>query len=92
MSQRDYVGLFAVLSAFLCCGPPAPRPHAPTDTPSCAAACDQLAKLGCVEAQPLEDGTSCEEFCVKTQEAGHRLSPACVMKIERCEQIEECGR
>jgi len=73
------------------CGPPKPKPVEPDDTPNCAVACQHLLELGCEEGQPLEDGTTCTEFCEATQKAGHALNPTCVMTIERCVDLEpEC--
>jgi len=58
----------------------------------CAGFCQHLRALGCKEGQPLASGTSCETFCVDTQEAGHDLKIACVMKIQSCGEIQSCNR
>ncbi len=81
-------GLVLVLAA--CPKPvPKPTPIQPTDTGSCAAACQKLRDLKCEEGKPLEDGTTCEKFCVDTQKAGHALKPSCVLeKVKRCEDLQ----
>ena len=58
----------------------------------CAGFCQHLRALGCKEGQPLASGTSCETFCVDTQEAGHDLKIACVTKIQSCGEIQSCNR
>ena len=67
---------------------PVPVPVEPTDTADCGAACQHLRDLGCEEGQPLEDGTTCEVFCVDTQQAGHALAPSCVVTITTCAELE----
>lgn len=78
---------FAVLS----CGPSVQHPHVhqPTDTPKCADACIHLRELKCVEGTPLPDGTTCESFCESTQNSGHALTPSCVMRINKCSDMEQ---
>ena len=68
-----------------------PTPNVPTDTPNCNSACARLNELKCEEGKPLEDGTTCETFCINTQNSGHALNPSCVMKITACDQINTCG-
>jgi len=58
----------------------------------CESFCQHLRALGCKEGQPLQSGTSCETFCVDTQEAGHDLKIACVLKIQSCAEIQSCNR
>ena len=70
---------------------PKPTPHPPEDTHRCTPACERLRALGCEEGEPLEDGTTCEAFCVETQESGHALNPTCIMQIDSCDEIEACG-
>lgn len=88
-----------ILPLFLLgCPPPTPRPTPvqPTDTSSCAAACKKLeglkrdnGKVGCEEATPLEDGTTCEKFCTDTQQRGHALRPSCILeKVQKCSDIQ----
>ena len=77
------------------CGQITPPPIViePDDTADCGKACAHLKKLGCAEGMPLIDGTSCEEFCIQTQKAGHALAPSCVMTIETCEELEpKCAK
>jgi len=74
-----------------CCDP-VPDPVDPPDTQDCGAACSHLRDLGCEEGQPLEDGTTCEQFCVETQDSGHWLRPSCVINITTCSELETvCG-
>jgi hypothetical protein len=81
-----------ILSVFLIsCGHIRPIPvPIPKDSSSCAAACANLQKLGCEEGKPLEDGTTCEKFCVDTQKAGHDLNPKCLVTVEECYEVEAC--
>ena len=86
--------LFLIFAGLLLTGStcnPKPTPHPAQDTDMCPAACERLRELGCEEGEPLEDGTSCEAFCVETQESGHALNPTCVMQIDSCGEIEACG-
>lgn len=89
--MRPSIGTLALL---LSCSttPVEPRstPRLPDDTASCADACSRLRQLGCVESQPLEDGTSCEKFCEDTQNSGHALGPSCVSKIGSCAEVDSC--
>lgn len=67
---------------------PPPFPQPPADTHMCGPACDRMASLGCPEGAPLDADTSCEKFCVVTQEAGHALNPTCLASISTCGEIE----
>jgi hypothetical protein len=58
----------------------------------CEAFCQRLRALGCKEGEPLASGTSCETFCIDTQEAGHDLKIACVLKIQSCGEMQSCNR
>jgi hypothetical protein len=86
--MKKILVLFLVLLAG--CPPvtPQPSPREPTDTPNCAKACEHLAKLGCEEGKPLEDGTTCTTFCENTQQSGHALNPTCVMSIIECSELD----
>jgi hypothetical protein len=75
-----------------CSGPGATVIPKPDDAPSCGAACSRMRELGCREAAPLEDGTSCEVFCQKTLESGHPLRPSCVQTIQSCNEVDACSR
>lgn len=79
--------LLFVSPLFLACGPKNYQP--PTDQANCDDACGHLRDLGCEEGNPLEDGTTCEEFCKANLDAGHSLNPTCVMQIQSCEDMEE---
>ena len=67
---------------------PVPTPIEPKDTADCPSACEKMRSLGCEEGTPLEDGTTCEKFCIDTQKSGHALRPSCVMEITACDQAE----
>ncbi len=56
----------------------------------CEEACQRLGELGCEDGMPLPDGTSCSEFCGKTEAAGHDLATACVAMARSCEEAEAC--
>lgn len=66
-----------------------PTPVDPADQTACPAACEHLRELGCEEGEPLEDGTTCEQFCEQTQEQGHALRPSCVATITTCSELEQ---
>lgn len=69
--------------------PPRPEPKEPTDTEWCDDACDWLKHLGCPEGEDFEDGTTCAEFCVDTQQAGHALNPKCIVtEVDQCSEIQ----
>jgi hypothetical protein len=58
----------------------------------CAAACSHLQQLGCEEAKPTPKGKTCVRVCEDVEASGDvTLMPACVVKIERCEDIEQCS-
>lgn len=76
-----------VLAGACACWPPPPR----TPSAGCEQACQRLGELGCEEALPLPDGTSCASFCDQTERAGHALDVECVMRVESCEEIDSCG-
>lgn len=79
----------------IACGPEPIRvgPRLPDDTASCASACDHLLAIGCEEGKPLEDGTSCKDFCEATQNAGHALNPSCIAHVRACaEMATVCGQ
>lgn len=86
--------LLAVAALFLLsCGHlrPPPVPINPGDSDQCIPACNRMAELGCPEGEPLADGTTCAEFCIKTQQEGHALNPTCLAKIQTCGDIEACS-
>jgi hypothetical protein len=70
------------------CDPP-PVVIVPPDTDKCPAACANLQVLGCEEGDPLGDGTTCTEFCIRTQKNGAWLDPDCVSKVQSCHEIEK---
>jgi hypothetical protein len=78
-----------------CSSIPQPTPHPPIDTPSCATACQKMEGMGCEEAQPAEDGTTCQKFCEDTQSSGHALSPSCIAQdsVKTCNDVQKvCGQ
>jgi hypothetical protein len=56
----------------------------------CEAFCQHLRALGCKEGEPLRDGTSCETFCINTQEAGHNLHIPCILERQSCTELQKC--
>ena len=56
----------------------------------CADFCQRLQALKCQEGEPLADGTSCETFCINTQEAGHDLKISCILQIQSCAELQRC--
>lgn len=54
---------------------------------ACNRACSHLRDLGCEEGFPLEDGTTCEQFCNETQENGHYVDTDKVCKIRTCDEL-----
>ncbi len=73
------------------CEPP-PVVIEPPDTDKCPAACAHLQVLGCEDGDPLPDGTTCTDFCYRTQKHGAWLDPGCVSKIPTCQDIEKCAK
>ena len=86
------LGVAVMMGGATCQTPYPPFVVEPTDTDKCGAACENLQRLGCAEGDPLEDGTSCIDFCVNTQQSGHPLNPACVMGIQACSELNACLR
>ncbi len=83
--------LFVVLILVGCPKPiPKPDPQIPTDTANCADACKHIGPegLNCPEGKTLDDGTTCTKFCEDTQNTGHSLHASCVMKIQKCSDME----
>ena len=80
----------AVLAALTCAVRPPPIPIEPNDTHMCAAACTNLQRLGCPEGAPIDEKTTCTQFCVKTQQEGHAFNPTCLAGIADCIQIKSC--
>ena len=71
--------------------PPAPPP-APPIASACAAYCQHLRALGCQEGEPLPGGASCEKFCIDTETNGHDLHISCVLQLQSCAALQQCGR
>ncbi|NUO50677.1 MAG: hypothetical protein HOV80_17630 [Polyangiaceae bacterium] len=82
--------VFAILG-LSCCTivahvPPSP---APSGTPDCKAACDQLRHLGCAAAKPTSEGVECESWCSAASEAvGYPAG--CVADASTCAEAEAC--
>lgn len=88
--MKKAIGVLFLFVGISCHGSLVPVVIEPTDTDKCPAACAHLQMLGCAEGQPLEDGTTCEQFCTDTQENGQPLNPTCVMSIKTCAGINAC--
>lgn len=80
---------FLVLSGGTCHVPIVPV-VVPGDVEKCPAACEHLRALSCPEGLPLEDGTSCEDFCVYTQKNGQPLNPSCIVGVKACSEVGSC--
>lgn len=76
----------AALSLTACELPP-PKP-APTD--GCAAACENLRRLGCEEGQSTQGGESCEAVCDNAQLSPAPLPTSCVARASSCDQASQC--
>jgi hypothetical protein len=70
--------------------PVSETPRASAFQQQCGAFCEHLRALGCPEGAPLASGTSCETFCIDTQEAGHDLHIACALNIRSCGDLQRC--
>jgi len=68
--------------------PPPPQEAAPAPDPTgCAAACANIAKLGCPEGN-----TSCVSACAHTQDSGVTdLKPACLAAAKTVADLQKCG-
>lgn len=62
----------------------------PQDSSFCKPACDRMKTLSCEEGLDFEDGTTCEQFCIESQNNGHNLNPECVSRISNCDEIPVC--
>lgn len=87
--------LLIVPLLLLGCPKPAncPEPEDPAKyEPTCKDACDNLAKLGCPEAEPTKKGQTCVEVCKDTEAAGANvtLNPGCVANMKSCDEIDSC--
>ncbi len=94
--RHDFVMVLTLVVA-VCCTACSTSPPLPTPQESyqahCVVLCGQLKKLGCEGAQPLPDGTSCETFCIKTNEEGHpipRTETGQRIPTERISLIQSC--
>lgn len=88
MIPKTLLGLLLLAQA--CYWAPKPEPDEPKIEESCEAACAHLSELGCDEAKPLEDGTSCVTFCENTTKAGHSLGLACITHVASCKDVPSC--
>lgn len=98
-------GALAIFAVYLMGGCPTPAPKPPivdasdaaledavVRNPSCASACEQLAKLGCPEGRTLDGGKSCLHVCEDAEASGKfSLKPACVIGAQTIEQLRLCG-
>lgn len=98
MGRRGLTIAAGFAALMLCAGhcdtPPAdvrPKPVEAGTPEDCAAACAHMAQLGCEEAKPTPKGATCEDVCNNVESSGTiTLSPACVVKITKCEEIDSC--
>lgn len=79
--------LVAVALALTACELPPPQP--PT-VDGCAAACENLRRLGCPEGQPTDAGESCEQVCDNAQASPAPLPTACVARAASCDEAAQC--
>lgn len=67
---------------------------APEMTPelsACDRACRRMEVLGCEEAQPDEEGSTCVEVCENVEKQGFfSLNPECRARKNSCEEMEQC--
>jgi hypothetical protein len=92
---RRVIVVLVVLSGVSCAPIDGGTPHnGPPEVSSfqqlCQAFCQHLRVLGCPEGAPLADGTSCETFCIDTQEAGHSLNIPCILQVQGCAELQRC--
>lgn len=57
--------------------------------PICRVACENLAKMGCPEAEPA--GMTCECVCTAAKANGLRLDPICAANASTPDQARACG-
>jgi len=61
----------------------------PEEETPCQKACDRMAELGCEEAEPDEEGSSCVEVCENVESRGDfSLNPECRAQQDSCEEME----
>ncbi len=98
--MKTWRGLSVYMLAVLALGsrcdvpvePVRPKPVDAGTPADCAAACAHMRKLGCEEGKPTPKGATCEDVCNNVEASGTiTLHPACVVKIERCDQVESCA-
>jgi len=88
MKRFLLIALIAAFSVGATCSVP-PIVIEPPGTDKCTAACKNLQALGCEEGKPLPDGTTCVQFCERTQKKGHWLDTECHAKVQSCAEIEQ---
>ncbi|OPZ34512.1 MAG: hypothetical protein BWY99_02507 [Synergistetes bacterium ADurb.BinA166] len=92
--MRTTAAILTLIASLAACGPRnEPVVHVPDDTPDCPAACRHLrgedgSGLDCEEGKDLPDGTTCEKFCLDTQQSGHGLNPSCVVRVGKCSDMD----
>ena len=103
MNLRNWqgVGVEVVVGlgmAVLCCSGSSTAPdmkRPPRDPEYCHAACENLRKLKCPEAEDFYDGPTkhtCEMDCVAIQRDGHAMKARCMSEVKSCEEVSsKCG-
>jgi len=86
--------------AYLCwplltlgCPVEAPKLSGPPQYPDdvCGHACENLERLQCPEAKPVDGGKTCLEFCDQAKtDARLRLHPGCVASATTREELHTC--
>lgn len=67
------------------CSTSVPPENPQPEQSACERACLRMEELGCEEAQPDEDGTSCAVICEETQKAGLiDLEPEKIAESDSC--------
>lgn len=93
--MKKFILILIIILAlgFVSCRSLPPIVLGPNNADDCPAACNRMEALDCPEGRPLADGTTCEQFCVATEEAGHSLNPQCIKTIIFCDEIRtKCGQ
>lgn len=84
--------LFFVICACASGPNPPPSPKLPGNKiATCESSCDNLRALECPEAEPTEEGATCEDVCRNSVASGYsRIDLACLTRAPSCDLAEEC--
>jgi hypothetical protein len=89
---------FFALSGCAPVAPIGPDPDATSSAPearrgTCAAACANMARLGCEAASPTPEGDSCEDVCKSVQASGIvKFDLGCRATASTCAKVDACER